>query len=163
MLKAMISSLPAGLFGSRADLLTDLSLLTFIVLPFIMPLGFRLAAKQRLHAHRRVQVGFLAIMTIAVLVLEVDIRLRGGSCALAGKAVSVPPPAVRALLLVHLLIAVSTWLLWIGFVVRSWRRFGSSLPGDFSRTHRRWGRILWLGVGATAGTGTLLYIAAFVL
>jgi len=154
---------PAGILGSRADLLTDLSLLTFILLPLVMPLGFRLAQQQRLHAHRRMQVFFLGLMTVAVLVLEIDIRLRGGSGALAGKAVSIPTPAVRALLLIHLLIAVSTWLSWVGFVIASWRRFGQQLPGGFSGKHRRWGRILWLGVAATAGTGTLLYIAAFVL
>ncbi len=156
-------ALPAGILGSRADLLTDLALLTFIVLPLLMPLGFRLARQGRLHAHRRVQVGFLVTMTVAVLALEIDIRLRGGSGALAGQAVAIPHLAARALLGVHLVIAVSTWIGWIVFAARSARRFQSSLPGDFSPTHRRWGRRIWLGVIATAATGTLLYISTFVL
>ena len=159
----LTSMIPAGFFGSRADLLTDLSLLIFIVLPFVMPIGFRLAKQRRLLAHRRLSLIFLGVMTVAVLVLEVDIRLRGGTGALAGKAVSIPTAAVRGLLLVHLLIAVSTWVSWIVLAVRSWRSFQQTLPGDFSSTHRRWGRIQWLGVAATAGTGTLLYIAAFVM
>jgi hypothetical protein len=63
-------ALPAGLFGTRADLLTDLALLTFIVLPLAMPLGFRLARLGRFPAHRSVQIGFLAVMTVAVLTLD---------------------------------------------------------------------------------------------
>lgn len=154
--------IPPGFFGSRADLLTDLALSLFIVLPIVMPLGFRLARHRRLALHRTVQVAFLATMTIAVAALELDIRLRGGTGALAGSAVTTPRAMVRALLMVHLLIAVTTWAAWIGLVVKSWRLFGGTLPGGFSATHRRWGRRVWLGVSATAATGTLLYIAVFV-
>lgn len=156
-------SMPAGFLGSRADLLTDLSLLTFILLPLIMPLGFRLAQQGRHLAHRNAQITFLLVMTAAVLALEIDIRLRGGSGALAGQAVAIPRLAARLLLAVHLLIAVSTWIGWIVFAVRSARRFRSSLPGDFSPAHRRWGRRIWIGVALTAATGTLLYISTFVM
>lgn len=155
--------LPAGLFGTRADLLTDLALLTFVVLPMAMPLGFRLARKGRFPAHRRVQIGFLAVMTAAVLTLEVAIRLRGGTGALAGQAVAIPSIAARLLLGGHLLIAVSTWVGWIVFAVLSNRRYGTRLPGDFGAAHRLWGRRIWAGVAATAATGTLLYISTFVL
>ena len=82
-------AVPAGFLGSRADLLTDLAPLTFIVLPLVMPLGFRLARKRRYLSHRRVQIGFLCVMTVAVLMLEIDVRLRGGSGALAGQAVAI--------------------------------------------------------------------------
>lgn len=155
--------IPQGFFGSRADLLTDLSLSLFVLLPMLMPLGFRLARGGRLQLHRAVQAGFLLTMTIAVLALEVDIRLKGGTGALAGSAVAAPRLIVRALFLVHLLIAVTTWVAWIGLVVRSWRGFGGTLPGAFSSAHVRWGKRVWVGVSATAATGTLLYIAVFVL
>lgn len=155
--------IPHGFFGSRADLLTDLSLSLFILLPMMMPLGFRLAQGGRLQLHRTVQAAFLLTMTIAVLALELDIRLKGGTGALAGSAVAAPRLVIRALFLVHLLIAVTTWVTWIGLVATSWRRFGSTLPGPFSSAHMRWGKRVWLGVSATAATGTLLYIAVFVL
>lgn len=155
--------IPPGFFGSRADLLTDFALSLFILLPLVMPLGFRLAQKRRLALHRTVQAAFLATMTVAVAALELDIRIKGGTGALGGSAVSTPRPLVRALLLVHLLIAVTTWVAWSWLVLRSWGRFGSTLPGGFSLAHRRWGRRIWLGVGATAATGTLLYLSVFVL
>ena len=159
----MAFAVPTGFLGSRADLLTDLALLTFIVLPLVMPLGFRLARKRRYLTHRRVQIGFLCVMTVAVLMLEIDVRLRGGSGALAGQAVAIPRLTARLLLSLHLLIAVSTWVGWIVFAVRSASRFRQSLPGDFSHPHRLWGRRIWVGVAATAATGTLLYISTFVL
>ncbi len=155
--------IPPGFFGSRADFLTDLALSLFIALPLVMPLGFGLARRRRLALHRTVQVAFLATMTVAVAALELDIRLKGGTGALGGSAVAAPRLLVRALLLIHLVIAVTTWGAWIWLVVKSWRRFGGTLPGGFSLTHRRWGRRVWLGVSATAATGTLLYLCVFVL
>lgn len=155
--------IPHGFLGSRADLLTDLALSIFVLLPLVMPLGFRLARQRRLAFHRAVQIGFLATMTLAVAALEIDIRLTGGTGALAGRAVSVSAPAVRAILLVHLAIAVTTWITWILLVVRSHAGFRTSLPGSFSARHRIWGRRVWLGVSATSATGTLLYVAVFAL
>lgn len=155
--------IPPGFLGSRADLLTDLALSIFILLPLVMPIGFRLARERRLRLHRAVQLAFLATMTLAVAALEIDIRLTGGTGALAGRAVSVSAPAVRAILLVHLFIAVTTWIAWIVLVTRSHMRFKTSLPGSFSAAHRRWGKRVWLGVSATSATGTILYIAVFVL
>jgi putative membrane protein len=155
--------LPAGFLGTSADLLTDGALMVFIVLPLVMPFGFRLARRNELGRHRTVQVAFLLVMTLAVVTLEVDIRLQGGSGALAGRVVGVPSAAVRGFLAVHLAIAVTTWIAWVTLVVRSWRRFRRTLPGDFSAGHRKWGRRVWLGVAATAATGTVLYVLAYAL
>jgi hypothetical protein len=75
----------------------------------------------------------------------------------------VPGAAAHALFVVHLGIAVVTWMGWIVLVVRSWRAFGATLPGSFSADHRTWRRRLFWGVTATAATGTLLYVSTFVL
>lgn len=155
--------IPAGFLGTSAGLLTDSALMVFIVLPIVMPLGFRLARRRELGRHRAVQIAFLLTMTLAVVMLEVDIRLQGGSRALAGRFIAVPAAAVRAFLIVHLAIAVTTWIAWVTLVVRSARSFRRTLPGDFSARHRKWGRRVWLGVAATAATGTGLYIVAYAL
>lgn len=155
--------IPAGFLGTRADLLVDVALTVFVVLPILLPLAFRLAKRGELHKHRTVQLILVATMTLAVLALEADIRLAGGSGAFAGRAVKQPFLSTRLLLMVHISIAATTWIGWLYMVVRSGRSFGQSLPGGFSDAHRRWGRRIWVGVCATAATGTLLYIATFVL
>ena len=154
---------PHGFLGSRADLLMDLALVTFILLPGLMVPGFRLARRGRHKLHRSVQTALFLAMTVAVIVLELDIRLTGGAGAIAGRAVGVSASAVRSLLRVHIGIAAVTWIAWAALVILSRRRFGRILPGAFSNTHRTWGRRIWIGVIATAATGTLLYVAAFAL
>src|SRR5262249_47199312 len=71
--------IPHGFLGSRADLLVDLSLVTFVILPGLIVVGVRLAARRRFRAHRTVQAALLATMTLAVALLEIDIRINGGT------------------------------------------------------------------------------------
>ena len=155
--------MPAGLFGSRADLLVDLSLILFIVLPVLVSGAIRLARAQQYRRHRDAQSALLVVMTLAVGLLEADIRLQGGTGALAAHAAHASATGARVLLLVHIAIAALTWSLWVYLVVRSRRGFRADLPGTFGPTHKRLGQRVVLGLVATAGTGTVLYILAYVL
>jgi hypothetical protein len=155
--------MPPGIFGSRADLLVDLSLATFCVLPALGRRAIGLARQRRFELHRRVQLGLLLMMTGAVALLETDIRLTGGTGALATHALRTSVVGARALLFVHLVIALATWVGWVYLVACSWRSFGRVLPGGFSRVHRRLGFLVWLGQIALATTGTLLYVIAYAL
>ena len=155
--------IPHGFLGSRADLLMDLALVTFILLPGLMVPGFRMAAARRHELHRSVQTALFGTMTVAVLVLEADIRLQGGSKAMLGGSGFAYAAALKGLLLVHVAIAFATWIAWAALVFLSRRRFRATLPGSFGKAHRTWGRRVWFGVIATASTGTLLYVGAFVL
>lgn len=73
-----------------------------------------------------------------------------------------PTGFVRAFLAAHVLVAVTTAILWTTLAVRSWRRFRTRLPGPFSATHRRLGKLTVLGVGLLSSSGLLLYIFLFV-
>lgn len=153
--------MPPGIFGSRADLLVDLSLATFCVLPALGRAAIALARQRRFELHRRVQLALLVVMTAAVALLETDIRLTGGTGALATHALRTSVVGAKALLCVHLVIALGTWLGWVYLVARSWRSFERVLPGRFSRAHRRLGIWIWVGQIALATTGTALYVIAY--
>jgi hypothetical protein len=58
---------------------------------------------------------------------------------------------------------VATYGLWTGLTVASWRRFGTRLPGGFSRRHRRLGTLVFGGLCATAASATAVFMLAFVL
>lgn len=154
-----------GFFGTRASLLVDLAITTFVLMPFALLPVIRLAKRGEHRRHRAAQLALFAIQTLAVVLLEVDIRLEGGSAAIAGRAVQLDGAAVRVLLLGHIAIATTTWVGWLTLLVRSARRYSGKatppLPGPFSRTHRRWGRWVWLGVFLTSASGVVLYVAAF--
>lgn len=154
---------PQGFLGTRADLLTDLITVGYGVIPLVLYLSALRARRGEYRLHRAVQTSCLAALTVILVLFEVNIRLRGGSQALFASSSFAATPLLRTILLVHLAIAVSTYLAWVGLTVVSWRRFASSLPGTFSGVHRTVGRWVIGGNVATAITGVLLYVVGFVL
>ncbi|MBV1858573.1 MAG: DUF420 domain-containing protein [Nannocystaceae bacterium] len=155
-----------GFLGTQASLLVDVSLSVFVLMPVALLGAIRWARMGEHRRHRTAQLSLFALMSIAVILLELDIRMEGGTDAVAGRAIEVPGDAVRALLLSHIAVAVVTWLGWGALLVTSWRRFGRAdhprpLPGSFSTAHRRTGRAVWVGNVFNAVSGTILYIVAF--
>ncbi len=155
-----------GLFGTRASLLVDLALSVFCLMPLVLLVAIRWARQRDFRRHRAAQLVLFTVMTVAVVLLEVDVRVEGGTSAIAGRAAMLPSRAVQSLLLVHIGVAVATWLGWLTLLISSWRRFGVAehprpLPGAFSGLHRRAGRIVWLGNVFNAVSGAVLYVLAF--
>lgn len=153
--------IPRGFLGTRADVLMDVCILIFTALPAILWWGVRLARQKRYVQHRNFQAVSLVIVLLLIVILETDIRLAGGTQTFLASS-SMPAGFVRAFLAAHVLVAIGTAILWTTLALRSWRRFGSQLPGPFSATHRRLGRLTVLGVGLLSSSGLLLYIFLFV-
>lgn len=154
---------PPGFLGTRADLLTDLITVGYGVIPLVLYLSARRARRGEHRLHRAVQCGCLGVLTVILILFETNIRMRGGSDALFLTSSFAATPMLRGTLLVHLAIAVSTYLGWIALTVVSIRRFTNTLPGSFSAAHRRVGHWIIAGNVATAITGVWLYLIGFVL
>ncbi len=154
---------PQGFLGTRADILTDLITVGYGLIPLILYLSSLRARRGEYRLHRNVQCICLAALTVILVLFEVNIRMRGGSDALYVASSFAETPILRITLLVHLAIAVSTYLGWLGLTVASWRRFELTLPGSFGSLHRTLGRWIIAGNIATAITGAWLYIVGFVL
>lgn len=152
--------LPTGFLGTRADVLMDVTIVLFTVLPLAMLGAFWLVRRGRPRAHRNMQLGMLALVIPALILLEVDIRLSGGSVAFVSQG-SLSPAFMRWFLLFHIAIAVATFVSWLRLAIISFRRFGVSLPGPFGARHRRWGKVTFWGVCMTSGTGCALYVLLF--
>lgn len=130
--------------------------------PIVTLLSVRHARAGRHDKHRTIQIALLAVCWLSVLALELRIRLAGGS----GSLVATAPPDLRAwargLLLVHVAVAVATYVAWTWLAVASARRFTRELPGSFSRRHRRTGRWILAGLWFTAASATGMYALIFV-
>lgn len=149
--------------GSRADLLENFAYLATLLAPVVSLVNYRLARRRRFDAHRRLQVGLLIFCWAAVLGLELDIRLSGGSGSVIAGALPSYQPFARQLLLVHISAAVATYVLWTVLAIVSTRRFGRQLPGRFSSMHRRLGWSVFGGLVFTAVSATGMYFLTFVL
>ena len=148
-----------GFLGTRADAFVDAAIVFFVVAPFLMAYALRLAARRRHREHRNLQTGLLAAAIVAVLMLEISIRF--GTAGEAYAASSLYGLPMIALFVVHLAVAFPTFLIWCSLAVLSWRRFSHTLPGPFGRTHRRWGRLAFVGLCLSSATGTGLYVMGF--
>ena len=154
---------PQGFLGTQADVLTDLITVGYGIIPVVLYWSASQARKGLYRRHRVVQCVSLLLLTIILILFEVNIRVRGGSEALFLNSSFSDTPLLRFTLLGHLAIAVSTYLAWVGLAIVSLKRFRQQLPGSFSRVHRRVGGWVIVGNVATAITGVWLYIVGFVL
>ena len=148
-----------GFLGTRADALIDLAIVFFILAPFLMAYALRLAARRRHREHRNLQAGLLAGAIVSVLMLEISIRF--GTAGEAYAASSLYGPSMIALFVVHLVVAIPTLVVWCWLAVLSWRRFSRTLPGPFAPRHRRWGKLVFVGLCLSSATGTGLYVMGF--
>lgn len=151
------------MFASRADVLSNFAYLATLIAPVVSLLSYRLARRGEFHRHRRLQVGLLVFCWAAVLGLELDIRLSGGSGSVIARALPAYQVVARRLLLVHITAAIATYGLWTVLAVASLRRFGRRLPGAFSSRHRRLGWLVFSGLLFTALSATGMYVLTFVL
>lgn len=153
-----------GFFGTRADLLMDVILVAVLAIPFVLLISFRWARTGSHLRHQTAQWAIFVVVFVAVVLFEINIREAGGSGSLIRQSAYSQSVLFKTFLLVHITIAVCTYLAW--FLMLLWagkRRRQRILPGDFSRLHRRVGLGIFWGSVATALTGTAVYVVGFVL
>lgn len=138
-------------------IMTAVMLLTLLS-PFGVYYGMKLARKKDYKRHKRIQNLIFYICVIGVLALEVLIRYSGGSGSLASNSAYYGTSFFTVTLVSHILVAVLTYLLWTVVIILSNRKFRKSLPGKFSKTHKRLGYIVFIGLIYTAITALAVYL-----
>jgi len=146
----------------RAGVIVHLTYAATLLAPIATLASVRLARARRYASHRTLQLGLLAVCFLTVIAFEVQVRLAGGSGAFVAAAAPALRPAARVLLRIHVSFAVATYLVWAALAVASVRRFRGTLPGPFSRRHKRLGWAVLGGLGFTAASATGMYWLVFV-
>ena len=158
----------SGFLGTRGSLMLDVVFLAmFVVVPLLAVSVYLVKYRRQYALHKKLQLAMAAVLLVAVLLFEVDIRLNGWEHRAAPSPYFDPankwtcPAGIS--LIVHLSFAVPTLILWVLVVIQALRRFPRPpLPGAHSRWHTRWGFIAAAGMVLTAVTGWLFYWLAFV-
>ena len=149
------------MFGTRADAVVDSAFIVTVLAPLVALLGVRLVRQGRQEAHKRLQSALLVVCALAVVALEIRIRVAGGSAKLVSSSPYAGSTLLNCVAGVHIAGAVSTYLVWFWLVLVSRRRFGSRLPGGFSHKHKIAGRIVIGGLCFTALSASAVYRLAF--
>lgn len=151
-----------GFLGTRASLMLDVVFLAmFVVVPVLGWSVYLARVRRKYQLHKQVQVTLGIVLLAAVTLFEVDMRINGWT----QRTIESPYWAtgmVRNALVVHLVFAVSTAVLWVVVIARALRNFPSPpQPGPHSAWHRRWGWAAAIDMGLTSLTGWIFYWLAF--
>ncbi len=143
--------------SSTIIIMTAVMLLTFLS-PFGVYYGVTLAKKNDYKTHRKIQKIIFFICVLGVLALEVLIRYSGGSGSLVSGSNYYGTSFFTITLVSHIFVAVLTYLLWTILIIISNIKFRKSLPGKFSKTHKKLGYIIFGGLIYTAVTALAVYL-----
>ncbi|MBT4740197.1 MAG: DUF420 domain-containing protein [Rhodospirillaceae bacterium] len=154
--------LPSGFLGTRGDILMDLVILSFIVILPVLIFSWRKVRVGHYQTHKRTQLWLAGVLAVAVILFEIDIRINGGTFALIAPSPYADAWWLTAIIYIHLLIAVTTSIIWTGLIIFSLKRFDRPpVPGAFSATHRRWGKAGMIAMTLTGLTAYPLYFFGF--
>ena len=156
-----------GFLGTRGSFMLDVVFVAMLVMiPLMLVSIYLVRYRFRYLLHKRIQISLAAILLVTVAIFEVEQRL------VPWTARAVPSPyfdaqhkwscAVGYSLLVHLLFAVPTAILWIYVVVQALRKFDRlPRPNAYSAAHRLWARLAAIGMTMTAVTGWVFFYLAY--
>ncbi|MCA9079871.1 MAG: DUF420 domain-containing protein [Planctomycetaceae bacterium] len=161
--------LQQGFLGNDASFMLDFVVVALVlVVPVLLYSLFVVKVQHKYGLHKFLQIALGAILLVAVLAFEVDMRLHGGWEQIINKDPAAPRLSeaqladVRQVLYVHLIFAISTPFLWGTTLVLALKRFGKPpIPGAHSRLHKTLGWLSVLDLVATSATGLWFYYVAF--
>ena len=154
--------LPAGFLGTRADILMDLVLLSFLVIMPAISWSWWKVRNKDYQVHKTTQLSLAGILLIAVVLFEVDLKLSGGIFELTKHSSYAGTTLLNAWIYGHTVVAILTSIIWVVLIVLSLRRFPKPpQPASFSRAHRFWGRAGMLTMMAAGLSAFPLYYYGF--
>lgn len=138
-----------------------------LVVPALLISLYLVKFQRNYVAHRNVQLVLAAVLLVAVIAFEVDIRIHGGWEAIVGRrtpALSTEQlETVKWTLYVHLIFAISTPLLWGTTIALALKRMPKPpAPCQHSRLHKTLGWLSVIDLVLTSATGLLFYYRAFI-
>ncbi len=155
---------PPGFLGTRADVLMDIVLLSFIVILPVLLFSWRLSRHDKKYtAHRNVQLSLAITLAVVVGIFEYDLAAAGGIFELTKGGAYEGTAILLWSIYVHSAFSVAASLIWVVLIIVSLFKFDNPpTPNQFSRTHRFWGRAGMLTMMAAGITSPPLYYFGFV-
>ena len=151
-----------GFLGTRAPLFMDIVSVIVAALPFLIYGAITLAKKKNYSAHASVQKLLFITSVIVVGFFEYGVRMEGGYKNLM-EGSSVSHDYLLYVLIFHIIISVITLFLWVMTLSRA-RRYKRqfTLPGLYSKPHKKDGIRTFIGIILTMLTGAWVYALLFV-
>lgn len=155
-----------GFLGTRASLMLDVVFLAMFAVVPALAVSIGLVKRSNFALHKLLQATLGAVLLVAVLAFEVDMRFFTDWRTRAAESPYFQGPgwnAVWTSLAIHLSFAVPTLLVWIAVIGLALKRFPAPpQPNAHSQLHKKLGWLATIGMTLTAVTGWIFYWLAFV-
>ncbi|MCA9089080.1 MAG: DUF420 domain-containing protein [Planctomycetaceae bacterium] len=160
-----------GFLGNDASFMLDFVVVALVlVVPVLLYSLYVVKFQHKYGLHRFLQIALGITLLVAVGLFEIDMRLHGGWENIVNKDPAAPRlgeaqlAAVRQVLGIHLIFAISTPFLWGTTLFLALKRFAKPpVPGTHSKLHKTLGWLSVVDLVATSVTGLWFYYVAFVV
>lgn len=157
-----------GFLGYRSTFMLDFVVTALVlIVPVLLLSLYLVKAKRNYAAHKTLQLILAAVVLVAVIAFEVDIRVHGGWREIVTSARTLSDEqleTVKQTLYVHLFFAISTPLLWGTTIVLALKRMPTPpAPCEHSQFHKTLGWLAVIDLVLTSATGLLFYYRAFIV
>ena len=155
---------PPGFLGTRADVLMDIVLLSFIIVLPALIISWRFARHHKNYtAHRNTQLTLGVTLAIVVAIFEYDLSVAGGIFELTKGGAYEGTAVLLWSIYIHTAFSVAASIIWVVLIIASLIKFDNPpQPNRFSRMHRFWGKTGMLTMIAAGLTSPPLYYFGFV-
>jgi putative membrane protein len=152
-----------GFMGTRALLYMDIVTLFFAILPFLVAYSISFAIRGDIKKHYLSQISIFVTTILMVVVFEVGVRFSGGYVEFI-KSSSVNFTFLTIFLIVHIIIALATVILWVIQLYSAMSHFKSEGAGSshFAK-HKRIAKWLFSGIVITSIMGCMIYLFLFTM
>lgn len=158
-----------GFLGYQASFMLDFVVVSLLlVVPILLFSLFSVKVQRHYLLHKRLQLLLGIVLLVAVGAFEVDLHfVQGGWQKVIAKQTPTLTPeqvaSIRSVLMIHLIFAISTPILWIFTIGLALRRFPNPpTPSAHSRLHKVLGWASAIDITLTSVTGLWFYYTAFV-
>lgn len=153
----------AGLFPNT-DILIDIVNASFIIIVPTLLFSWAKVRNGEYSTHKKVQLLLFAVLFVAVILFEMDLRQRGGIFEMVKDSRFAGTSFLNGLIWFHMFVSITTSLIWIGLVAFSLWKFPSPpAPNKFSGVHKFFGKIGMIDMILTGVTGVMLYVLGFAM
>lgn len=156
----------SGFLPARGSFMLDFVVVAMALIVLVMTFSVWTVRKRRnFLLHKRIQIGTAAVLFLAIVAFEVDLRLLTDWRTLAASSRFAGTGVIETALYIHLCFAIPAPFIWAITLVKALRHFPNPpapVSGKFSRQHRRLGWLSVIVMVMTAVTGWFFYAVAFV-
>ena len=152
--------LGVGFLGTKAPFFMDFITVYFAILPILVGLSIFAVIKKRYELHYKMQLTTFLITIFVVTIFEVGVRVFGGFSTFMETA-NINQTFMITLLSVHILIAVTTVIFWSSLIYGTIKHVKIE-NRSIQKSHKKFGKILFLGIFLTSFLGVLIYFLLFI-